>query len=141
MPFLLIAGGYLAYKFIEIKNAIYGLQTTLSGISFGKTDLSNTAIQLSLRVTNPSNVNLSFKRFSGQIFIQAQPIAAFTIDNPVNIPANGIAIVPLDATVLNLNMLSNLSTLMDTGMKNLILKGTITLGGINLPVNMNLADG
>lgn len=143
VPILLIAGGYLGYKYFKIKNAIDGLQIKVSGIDLNSigTGLLETSLNCFLSVFNPSNTDLSFRQFVGTIFFQGTPIVDFNVSQPVVLKSNSISQVPMDAVTQNLNLLSVAGKLLHGDLNDFVLQGTINISGIHVPVNIILGDG
>jgi len=131
----LVAGGI--YFVMKAKQVGKSARFTIKGIKF-----SGINIILSIGVQNPTNINLSFNSFVGELIAKGSAIANITGFTATTIKANAETIIPITFKLSSLGVLSLARQLLQKGglkKLNAILVGTANINGQAMPINLPLA--
>lgn len=134
----------LGYKAMRVKNVVDNLRWSIDSISINKkdTNLLNIALNLRIKVVNPSNEPVSFDGFFASISLKGKHIAEFTRKANISlIPGNSFIEVPTSISTLGFasEIFSLLKSLIGGQInESVLVSGTLYAGGLSLPLRQTL---
>ena len=144
-----VGGTAWLYNYITTKlDTVKKLNAFMVGLQLGKIQFVNSQllldVKVKVRVTNGSNAAAIATSFVGSFFATDgfTKLADFAVNinnatNSIVIPANGFNDVDIDATI---SVLDSLATYLQNA-KQIVLKATVTVNGIPIPIQQDVAVG
>lgn len=140
----LLGLGLLALAFFAVNSA---KQAIIDGLNFISAKISKPSFKLNqinhtitLTYSNTGPVALSFDAFSGALYYGKYLLAYLNVPNPVSLPPNQNTAVVIDGVIKYADLVGNILDLVrdNAYLNGLALKGSVTIGGIKVPVDYPL---
>lgn len=139
-----LVGAFALFAFYAANKAkqaiIDGLNFISARITKPQFSLNQINHQVKLTYSNTGPVALFFDAFSGGLYYGDYLISTLAIPNRISMPPNVETTILIDATIKYGNLVGNLLDLIQNKayLNNLAVRGTVSIGGVKVPVDYPL---
>lgn len=101
VPLLITAGGFLAYRLMQVTNAVQQLKISVGSVKHRTSNLTSTQFDVTLSVYNPNKVRVNFERIYSQVKVEGKLLGE------LDIAGAGTSIQPLGNTDIKVPLIIN----------------------------------